>query len=101
MRVILDKHRICSNIFRLLIEELGGDLCTVFDYLPITSSDYNDDLGEGIDTQLRVGDHGYYTCSSAKQKRVLLTQLSSYNIKSVICEGKYIRPTEIIDETHL
>src|SRR5690606_35108857 len=49
--------------------------------------------------------HGYYLTSAAKQKRIILTQLvQKYGtdaVSSVICQGNYLRPTEVTDKTHL
>lgn len=102
------KYDICTELLDLLRVQLGDgskSKCVVFAPVPVTIPDFNDDLGCGTDAQLKVGHHGYYITSAAKQKRIVLTQLvKKYGldtVSSVICQGNYVRPTEVSDITHL
>lgn len=95
-----NRYEVSSFLFDNLVKNLTDDKpkkCLIFEPIPIVSEDFNDGCTDG----LKVGEHGYYLTSAAKQKRALLSKYRKYGINVVICEGRYIRPDEIIDNTHL
>lgn len=105
---IIDKYKVCTDLLEQIREQLTRgkkSKCVVFTPVPVIPSDMNDDLGCGTSSQLQVGDHGYYITSAVKQKRAVLTQLiekyGTDRVSSVVCQGNYLRPTEVKDWTHL
>lgn len=98
MDILLDKHKVSSLLLNRLVNNLTNnnpEKCLIFEPIPIVPKDFNDGCEDG----LRVGNHGYYLTSAVKQKRALLSQLPNHDV--VICEGKYVRASEIVDKTHL
>lgn len=98
MDILLDKHKVSSLLLNRLVNNLTNnnpEKCLIFEPIPIVPKDFNDGCEDG----LRVGNHGYYLTSAVKQKRALLSQLPNHDV--VICEGRYVRASEIVDKTHL